>query len=120
MEKQANIQNYSFYNDYTVSYKGENNSSIVTKMVQLAGRLCERYASDIIYDANAFIRAIDEHKDFDEYLFFRESGVTAFTPEDVGAIESTDYIQAWHLTYKAETEEQEFTRVSINFEKRYW
>jgi hypothetical protein len=120
MEKQANIQNYSFYNDYTVSDKGDNWSRVVSKMIQLAGRYCERFASDITYDANAFINAIKAKADYDRYLFFRESGVTALFPEDVKAIESTDYIQAWHLTYKAETEEQELTRVSIIFERRYW
>jgi hypothetical protein len=89
-------------------------------MIHLAGRLCERWASDIVYDANAFIKAIEEKKDYDRYLFFRETGVTAFKPEDVEAIDGTDFIQVWHLTYKAETEEQELTRVSVRFERRYW
>lgn len=120
MEKQANIQNYSFYNDYTVSDKGENWSRVVSKMVQLAGRYCERFASDIVYDAESFINAIENKKDYDRYLFFRESGVTTLSPKNVNAIESTDYIQAWHLTYKAETKEQELTRVSVTFERRYW
>jgi hypothetical protein len=46
-------------------------------------------------------------------------GVTAFKPDDVKCIEGTDYIQVWRLTYSAETEEQEFTRVSVIFE-RVW
>ena len=120
MEKQANIQNYSFYDNYTVSDKGDNWSRVVSKMVELAGKYCERFASDIVYDAKSFINAIEDKTDFDRYLFFRESGVTALSPEDVKAIESTDYIQAWHLTYKAETEKQELTRVSVTFERRYW
>jgi hypothetical protein len=119
MEKQANIQNYSFYDNYTVSDKGDNWSRVVSKMVQLAGRYCERFASDIVYDAKSFINAIEDKTDFDRYLFFRESGVTALSPEDVKAIENTDYIQAWHLTYKAETEEQELTRVSVYFERKW-
>lgn len=120
MEKQVNIQNYSFYNDYTVSDKGENWSRVVSKMVQLAGRYCERFASDICYDIDTFTSHIRDKVDYDRYLFFRESGVTALSPEDMKAIESTDYIQAWHLTYNAETEEQELTRVSVTFERRYW
>jgi hypothetical protein len=120
MEKQANIQNYSFYDTYTVSDKGDNWSRVVSKMVQLAGRYCERFASDIYYDIDSFTGHIRDKVDFDRYLFFRESGVTALSPVDIAAIEDTDYIQAWHLTYNAETEEQELTRVSINFEKRYW
>jgi hypothetical protein len=119
MEKQAKIQNYSFYDNYTVSDKGDNWSRVVSKMVQLAGRYCERFASDICYDAKSFINAIEDKTDFDRYLFFRESGVTALSPEDVKAIESTEYIQAWHLTYKVETEEQELTRVSVCFERKW-
>ena len=120
MNKQIKIQKYSCYDNYTVKDKGNNHSDITNKMVQLAGRFCEHYAGDIIYDANAFIKAIEEKQNYDRYLFFREMGVTALTPEDVEAIEYTDFIQAWHLTYNAETEEQEFTRVNVYFERRYF
>ena len=118
--KKVKISNYSSFNNYTVKDQGTNHSDIVTKMVQLAGRICERFASDIIYDANAFIKAIEEKQDFERFLFFREMGVTALTPEDIEAIEFTDFIQAWHLTYNAETEEQELTRVHVYFERRYF
>lgn len=111
------IYDYSSFDNYTVKDKGTNHSDIVTKMVHIAGRLCERYASDIVYDANAFIRAIENKEDFDRYLFFREMGVTAFKPEEVEIIKGTEYIQVWHLTYKAETEEQEFKRVNVYFER---
>lgn len=119
MKKQIKMSEYGFSN-YIVKDKGENHSDIVTKMVQLAGRLCEKYASDIIYDANAFIKAIAEHKDFDRYLVYREMGVTALTPEHIANIDESDYIQVWHLTYNADTEEQKFVRVSVYFERRYF
>ena len=119
MNKQIKITNPSCYDNYTVKDNGENHSTIVSKMVQLAGRLCEHYASDIVYDAEAFIEAINNNENFDRYLFFREMGVTAFKPEDVECIEGTDYIQVWHLTYNAETQEQEFTRVEIGFERKW-
>ena len=119
MQKQIKINSYSGFNRYTVKDKGTNHSDVVHKMVQLAGRYCENYASDIVYDANAFIKAIEEKKDFDRYLFFREMGVTARTPEDMEDLEDTNFIQVWHLTYKAETKEQEFSRVSIHFERRF-
>lgn len=118
MKKQIKITHYGF-TKYTLKEKGTNHSDIITKMVQLAGRLCENYASDIIYDANAFIKAIAEGKDFDRYLVFREMGVTALKPEDIENIDESDYIQVWHLIYNAEKEEQELTRVSIYFEKRW-
>ena len=119
MNKEIKISNYSCYDNYTIKDEGSNHSTIVTKMVQLAGRICERFASDIVYDADAFIEAIDNNENFDRYLFFRENGVTAFKPKDVECIEGTDYIQAWHLTYDAETKEQEFTRVDIHFERKW-
>ena len=118
MEK-VKINTYSSFGNYTVKDKGTNHSDIVTKMVHLAGRLCERYASDIVYDANAFIKAIENKEDFERFLFFREMGVTAFKVDDVKAIHGTDYIQVWRLSYNAETEEQEFTRVSVNFERKF-
>ena len=114
--KNVKIYDYNCH-EYCVKDKGSNHSDIVTKMVQLAGRICEKYASDIVYDANAFIKAIEDKKDFDRYLFFREMGVTAFKPEDIEIIKGTEYIQVWHLTYNAETEEQEFKRVNIHFER---
>jgi hypothetical protein len=119
MKKQIKITEYGFSN-YTLKDKGSNYSDIVTKMVQLAGRLCEKYASDIIYDANAFIKAIAEGKDFDRYLVYREMGVTALGPDDIDNIDESDYIQVWHLTYNADTEDQKFARVSVYFERRYF
>lgn len=119
MEKQIKIQNYSCYDNYTVADKGDNWSRIVTKLVQLAGRFCEHYASDIVYDAKSFISAIESKENYDRVLFFRECGVSTFGVDLLGHIEGTEYIQAWHLTYDAETEEQELTRVNVYF-KRGW
>lgn len=119
MEKQIKIQNYSCYDNYTVADKGDNWSKVVSKMVELAGKFCERFASDIYYDIDAFVRHIDDKINYNRYLFFRENGVTTFASEHIEAIEGTDYIQAWHLTYNAETEQQEFTRVSVYFERKW-
>ena len=119
MIKQIKIQNYSCYDNYTVADKGGNWSNIASKMIELAGRYCERFASDVVYDINSLIRAIDGNRNHDAYIFFRENGVTALAPEDVAAIEGTDYIQVWHLTYNAETEESKFIRVVVHFERRW-
>ena len=117
MEKQIKIQSYSCYDNYTVKDRGENWSRIASKMVQLAGRYCESYASDVYYDIDAFVRHIDDKINYDKYLFFHENGVTTFSPEYLKFAESTDFIQIWHLTYNAKTEEQEFARVSVYFGK---
>jgi hypothetical protein len=113
----VNLTTYSCGDNYTVSWEGTNHSRIITKMVHLAGRICEQYASDIVYDANFFIEAIENKKDYDRYLFFRESGVTALAPEDIECIHGISFIQVWHLTYNAKTEYQEFTRMHLFFER---
>ena len=120
MEKKIRVYSYSSFNDYTVTDKGDNWSRVVSKMVQLAGRYCERYASDIVYDCKSFIVAIEEKRNFDRFLFVRESGVTALSPEDLLCFESIEYLQAWHLTYNAETEEQKLERVSVSIDNRWW
>lgn len=117
MVKKIKISNYSCYDNYTAMNIGSNGSDIISTMVRLAGRLCERFASDIIYDANAFTKAIENNENYDRYLFFRENGVTTLSLEKIYAIERTSYIQAWHLTYDAKTEMQKFTRVSVDFEE---
>ena len=113
----VNLATYSGGDNSTVSNEGTNHSRVITKMIHLAGRLCEQYASDIVYDANSFIEAIENKEDYDRYLFFRESGVTALAPEDVWCIKGVAFIQAWHLTYNAKTEYQAFTRMSVYFER---
>lgn len=107
------ISKYSTWDDYTYTNKGNNYSSIATKMVQLAGRLCERFAGDIVYDINSYSEAIKDGESFDKILFFREMGVTTFPKEYIERIKGTDYIQSWRLTYNPETEEQEFVRVYV-------
>ncbi len=117
MKTKINLTTYSCGDNYTVSNEGTNYSRIVNKMVHLAGRICEQYAGDIVYDANYFIEAIENKKNYDRYLFFRESGVTALAPDDIECIRGISYIQVWHLTYNAETEYQELTRMHLSFER---
>lgn len=115
--KKVKISNYSSFDNYTIKNIGTNHSDIVSKMVQLAGRLCEKWASDIIYDANAFIKAIENKENFERFLFFREMGVTALQPDNVDSIEGIKYLQVWRLSYNAAAEQQELTRVNVYFEE---
>ena len=112
--KVVKINKYSCYDNYTVKDNGTNLSRIISKMVQLAGRFCENYASDIVYDANAFKIAVEHKLNHDKFIFFREDGVTTKNYDDIILHHTTDYIQVWHLTYDAETQDQEFTRVHIS------
>ena len=119
MNKEIKISNYSCYDNYTIKDNSTNHSSIVTKMVQLAGRICERFASDIVYEAAAFLKGLDPNEAFTRAFFFREIRVTALKPETIECIDGTGYIQVWHLTFNAETQEQEFTRVNVRFERKW-
>lgn len=59
-------------------YSGEYNpnmSSIYTKLVQTAGRYCERFASDIIIDIDCVKDAIESQESKDFYFGFRSNGV---------------------------------------------
>ena len=108
------INKYSSYDNYTIKDNGTNLSRITNKMVHLAGRLCEHYAGDVVYDINAFRESVDHKLDYDQYLFFREDGVTAKSYEHITTAFSNDFIQVWHLTYDANTQDQEFTRVIVS------
>lgn len=110
---QIRTTNYSIGDNYTYKDDGNNPSTIITKMVQIAGRLCEHYASDIVYDAVAFRDAVEENKPYDRYLFFRECGVSAFHQGNLSAIGGTSFIQAWHLTFDPDTKVQLFTRIHV-------
>lgn len=119
MQTRMKIMPYSCYDNWSIADKGDNHSRIVTKMIQLAGRYCEHYASDIIYDADAFIEAIKNKENFERYLFFREMGVSGFSKEHIECIGNTSFIQCWHLTYDAETEQQLLERVTVYFERTW-
>ena len=69
-------------------------------MIQLAGRFCEYYASDIVFEAVNFRNAVTSNQPYHKYIFFRESGVEALTRNDIEYIRGTDYIQAWELRFE--------------------
>lgn len=68
---------------YISSYSGKfevNHSSILTRLIQEAGRYCERFASDLFIDWQSVLRYIDEAEESPAeektFLFgFRQDGV---------------------------------------------
>ena len=52
-----------------------NMSSIYTKLIQEAGRFCDAYASDLLYDINAIEECIERQKSTTKYIAFRRHGV---------------------------------------------
>ena len=52
-----------------------NMSSIYTKLIQEAGRFCDAYASDLLYDINTIESYIEHQKSTTRYIAFRRHGV---------------------------------------------
>ena len=108
------ITNHSCYDDYTITSDTENISTVVDKLVRLAAKITERYASDIYYDIKSLYGCLEEHEPYDRVLFFRESGVWTVSIEKLNNL--VDSIQSWRLTYDPETTTTTLVRVDIRKE----
>lgn len=107
------ISDYSSYDNYTVKCHGENYSDIYDKLIRLAAKITESYASDIFYDLE-FIKGKVENKEaFEFILSFRECGTHMWKQECYKSIDCND-IQYWKLIYNPENKIQmELKRQSI-------
>ena len=116
--KTIKITNHSCY-DKGIIDKTENISTTVDKMIRLAAKLTERFASDIVFDIGDLSSAVKEKKPLDNLLFFREYGVTTRNVEtfDVDAYDSILFnftpIQIWRLTHNPSTMETKLIRVDV-------
>lgn len=112
------VTNYYLRDDGTVT-RTENISTIVDKMIRLAAKLTERYASDIDYDIEYLKSAVKEKKPLDHLLCFREDGVETRETEtfDVKKYDSLMFccniIQFWRLTHNPSTMETKLIRVDV-------
>lgn len=111
------ITNYSCYDDYTVTSNTENISDIVDKLMRLATKITERYASDIYYDIDSLHQCLEEHRPYDRVLFFRESGVWTVNVEYL--TDYVEHIQAWRLTHYSENTITTLIRVDVRKENAY-
>lgn len=108
------VTNYSMYDNWTVKTDSRNVSSIMSKMVERAGRICEYYASDIYYTLQAYDQAVQNGKEYDEVLLFREDGVICKpVSNDTVEVWLDDSIQCWRLSWNPRTECGSFIRVSL-------
>lgn len=110
------ITNHSSYNDYTVTSNTENISDVVDKLIRLAAKITERYASDIYYDIKSLYNSLEEHEPYDRVLFFRETGVWTVSVEEIDRV--FDHIQAWRLTHDPENTITTLVRVDVRKENR--
>ena len=118
------IMNYSCYDNGIVS-ETENVCNIIDKMIQLAAKVTERWASDIVYDINELTDAIKNKESIDNVLFFRENGVLTTETNKLTAERYNDLlccftpIQTWRLTHNPSTMETRLIRVNVRKEGLY-
>lgn len=115
------ITNYSYYDNGIVS-ETENVCNIIDKMIRLAAKVTERWASDIVYDTNELTDAIKNKESIDEILCFRENGVITMETNKLTAERYNDLlycstpIQIWRLTHNPSTMETRLIRVNVRKE----
>lgn len=108
---------YTIYDRYTAKSVNDNISSIMSRMVQIAGRLCEDYASDVYYALCNYDNAVRENYEYDKLITFRESGVIECKIEN-GTVDSRPRgIQYWRLTWNPEECAGMFKRVCLKEER---
>lgn len=110
------IHSYSSFDGYTTKSVNDNISSIMSRMVQIAGRLCENYASDVYYTLCSYDDAVRENYEYDRLITFYESGVIERKIENNTVDRKPEGIQYWRLTWNPQKKEGVFTRVRLKGE----
>lgn len=108
------ISKYSYNNPskYYVSDPGDRVASVFDKVIELAARKCDSYASDVFWDMYRLVEAARDETTFDRLLWFRETGVssadikdlTTFNYPTLKDIASQENI--WRLSHKLELDEE--------------
>ena len=104
---------YSTDKRNTTKSVNDNISSIMSRMVQIAGRLCENYASDVYYTLCGYDDAVRENYEYDKLITFYESGVVERKIENGTVDRKTDGIQYWRLTWDPKKHVGTLIRVSL-------
>ena len=111
------IHPYSTDKGNTTKSVNDNISSIMSRMVQIAGRLCEDYASDVYYTLCGYDDAVRENYNYDKLIVFQESGVIEYTIENNTVNSRPRGIQYWRLTWNPEECAGIFKRVRLKEER---
>ena len=107
------IYPYGTSNGYTTKSVNDNVSDIMSRMIQIAGRLCEDYASDVYYALCNYNNAVRENYEYDKLITFYESGVVERKIENGTVDRKTDGIQYWRLTWDPKKHVGTLIRVSL-------
>lgn len=110
------IHPYSTNKKYTTKSVNDNISSIMSRMVQIAGRVCENYAGDIYYSLSGYYYAVHENCDYDKLLVFYDCGVGEYIIDN-NIIKGTPRgIQYWRLTWNPKEHAGTLTRIYLRKE----
>lgn len=112
------IHPYSNNKKYTTTSVNDNISSIMSRMIQIAGRLCENYASDVYYTLCSYDDAVRENYEYDRLITFYESGVIERKIENGTVDSKSDGIQYWRLTWNPKEHVGMFTRIYLRKEDK--
>lgn len=107
------IYPYGTNNRYTAKSVNDNISSIMSRMVQIAGRLCENYASDVYYALSGYYYSVCGNYDYDKLIAFHENGVIHCEIENNTVDRKPEGIQYWRLTWNPQKREGAFARVLL-------
>ena len=107
------IYPYGTNNGYTTKSVNDNISSIMSRMIQIAGRLCENYASDVYYTLCSYDDAVRENYEYDRLITFYESGVIERKIENNTVGRKPEGIQYWRLTWDPKKHMGTLVRVSL-------
>ena len=97
----------------TTKSVNDNISSIMSRMVQIAGRLCEDYASDVYYTLCSYDDAVRENYEYDKLIVFQENGVVEREIENSTVDRKPEGIQYWRLTWNPKVHVGALIRVSL-------
>lgn len=105
-------------------YQGKteiNMSSIYTKLIQEAGRYCDFYASDLLFDIDKIHKIIQSGESETVYIGFRDSGVDG--NEFISVREPSAIDSEYHAIYRVEikqTEDEYYERKIIVTLNKVW
>lgn len=110
------IHPYSTDKGNTTKSVNDDISDIMSRMIQIAGRLCENYASDVYYTLCSYDDAVRENYEYDRLITFYESGVIERKIENGTVDRKSDGIQYWRLTWNPKKYMGTLIRVNLRRE----
>ena len=110
------IHPYSTDKGNTTKSGNDDISDIMSRMIQIAGRLCENYASDVYYALCNYDNAVRENDEYDKLITFYESGVIERKIENGTVGSKYDGIQYWRLTWNPKKHMGTLIRVNLRRE----